>query len=71
MLHFYTKSNVSERNRACHDISGRSLLYIKAVPASAMRACYDIAERSLLYIKAMSVNAIELAMTLPSAACFI
>ena len=45
MLHFYTKSNVSERNRACHDISGRSMIYKKAVPASAMRACYDIAER--------------------------
>ena len=51
MLHFYTKSNVSERNRACHDISGRSMIYIKAVPASAMRACCDIDCRRMFYKK--------------------
>ncbi|CCZ14493.1 unknown [Prevotella sp. CAG:487] len=51
MLHFYTKSNVSERNRACYDISERSLLYIKTVPASAMRACCDIDCRRMFYKK--------------------
>ena len=51
MLHFYTKSNVSERNRACHDISGRSMIYKKAVPASAMRACCDIDCRRMFYKK--------------------
>lgn len=51
MLHFYTKSNVSERNRACHDIAERSLLYIKAVPANAMRACCDIDCRRMFYKK--------------------
>lgn len=51
MLHFYTKSNVSERNSACCDIAERSLLYIKAVPASAMRACCDIDCRRMFYKK--------------------
>lgn len=51
MLHFYTKSNVSERYSACCDIAGRSLLYIKAVPASAMRACCDIDCRRMFYKK--------------------
>ena len=51
MLHFYTKSNVSERYSACYDIAERSLLYIKAVPASAMRACCDIDCRRMFYKK--------------------
>ena len=51
MLHFYTKSNASERNRACHDISGRSMIYKKAVPASAMRDCCDIDCRRMFYKK--------------------
>lgn len=38
MLHFYTKSNVSERNRACYDIAERSLIYRKAMIKNTQNA---------------------------------
>lgn len=38
MLHFYTKSNASERNRACYDIAGRSLSYSKVIIKNTQNA---------------------------------
>ena len=51
MLHFYTKSNAGELNRACYDIAGRSLIYRKAATKSAMRTCCDNDCRRMFYKK--------------------
>lgn len=51
MLHFYTKSNVSERYSACRDIAGRSMIYRKAATKSAMRTCCDNDCRRMFYKK--------------------
>ena len=45
--------------KACLQIAGLSLFYVKTVPARAMRACSQIAERSLFYVKTVPARAMR------------
>ena len=42
--------------KACFQIVGCSLFYLKAVPTSAMKACFQIAECSLFYLKIKNIG---------------